>query len=216
LIQERRKMKTINIKKLVMGLMTVLFCLGPALADAPKVSPMAFNQDMRKLWEDHITWTRLYIVNALADLPSKEATADRLLANQVDIGNLIKPFYGDGAGNKLSALLKDHILIAAEVVDAAKAGDRDKQNEASKRWYANSNDIAVFLDFLNPKNWPYAEMKPMMYQHLDTTTEEVTARLNQDWTGDVASYDKLHLEILKMADMLSSGIVKQFPDRFEK
>jgi hypothetical protein len=209
-------MKTIPIKKLAMGLMAALFCLGPALAGAPKVSPMAFNQDMRKLWEDHIIWTMLYIVNTLEDLPYQEATADRLLSNQVDIGNLIKPFYGEGAGDKLSALLKDHILIAGEVVDAAKDGDRDKQKEASKRWYANSNDIAVFLDFLNPKNWPYSEMKPMMYQHLDTTTEEVTARLNQDWTGDVASYDKLHLEILKMADMLCSGIVKQFPERFEK
>jgi hypothetical protein len=53
-------------------------------------------------------------------------------------------------------------------------------------------------------------------RHLDTTNEEVTARLNQNWTGDVTSYDKLHLEILKMAEMLSSGIVRQFPQRFEK
>jgi hypothetical protein len=210
-------MKTFNIKALAMGWVFAVGCLvSTAIADTPKVSYMAFNQDMRKVWEDHITWTRLYIVNTLANLPSQEATADRLLANQVDIGNLFRPFYGNEAGDKLSGLLKEHILIAAEVVDAAKAGDRVKQNNASKRWYENSNDIAVFLDKINPRYWPYADMKSMMYQHLDTTTEEVSARLNQDWTGDIASYDKLHLEILKMADMLSSGIAQQFPLKFEK
>jgi len=211
--------KTMNVKKLVIGAIFAVLGLGfvpTAMAAGPKVSSMAFNQDMRKLWEDHITWTRLYIVNALADLPSKEAAANRLLSNQVDIGNLIKPFYGDEAGNQFSALLKDHILIAAEVVDAAKAGDAVKQKEASKRWYENSNDIAFFFEKINPKNWPYPEMKSMMFEHLDTTTEEVSARLNKDWTGDIASYDKLHGQILKMADMLSSGIVKQFPDRFKK
>jgi hypothetical protein len=212
-------MEKINIKSAVIGAVLAFFCMGftaTAIAAAPRVSSMVFNQDMRKLWEDHITWTRLYIVNALADLPSKEATANRLLLNQVDIGNLVKPFYGDKVSDQLSALLKDHILIAAEVIDAAKAGDTVKQKDASKRWYANSNDIAVFLEKINPRNWPYPEMKSMMYEHLDTTTEEVSDRLKKDWIGDIASYDKLHEQILKMADMLSSGIIKQFPGRFKK
>src|SRR5580658_5179069 len=119
-------MKIVDIKKLIVGVVfSVLYmgCTVAVMAASPKVCATDFSNDMRKLWEDHITWTRLYIVNALADLPSKEATANRLLRNQIDIGNLIKPFYGNADGNKLSALLKDHILIAAEVIAAAKAGD---------------------------------------------------------------------------------------------
>jgi hypothetical protein len=76
---------------------------------------------MRKLWEDHVTWTRLYIVSAVAGLPDAGATAERLLQNQTDIGNAIKPFYGEAAGERLTALLRPHILIAAELVTAAKA-----------------------------------------------------------------------------------------------
>jgi hypothetical protein len=212
-------MKTMSIKNLLMGTIFAVLCPGfvtTAIAAAPRVSSVVFNQNMRKLWEDHITWTRLYIVNALADLPSKEATANRLLSNQVDIGNLMKPFYGDKVGHQLSALLKDHILIAAEVIDAAKAGDTVKQKEASKRWYANSDDIAAFLGRVNPQNWPPSEMKPMLREHLDTTSEEVSDRLKKDWVADVSAYDKLHEQILKMADMLSSGVIKQFPDRFKK
>src|SRR6476469_7678730 len=97
----------------------------------------ALHNAMRKLWEDHITWTRLFIVSAVGDLPDKAAATDRLLQNQVDIGNAIKPYYGNAAGDKLTALLKEHITTAAEIVAAAKAGDKAKQDDATKRWFAN-------------------------------------------------------------------------------
>ena len=170
---------------------------------------------MRKLWEDHITWTRLFIVSAVADLPDKEATTDRLLQNQVDIGNAIKPYYGDAAGEKLTALLKVHITTAAELVAAAKAGDTAKMSEANKRWYANADEIAAFLSGANPKSWPPAEMKAMMHEHLDLTTAEVVARLKGNWADDVAAYEKIHNQILQMADMLTTGIINQYPARFK-
>jgi hypothetical protein len=170
---------------------------------------------MHKLWEDHVIWTRTYIISATSDLPDKSAAAKRLLQNQVDIGNAIKPFYGDEAGDKLAALLKDHIMIAVDLIDAAKAGDDARQKDADKRWRANGDEIATFLSNANPTNWPAGEMKKMMSDHLDTTTAEVVARLKKDWPGDVEAYDKVHETILKMADMLSSGIARQFPDKFK-
>src|SRR5215203_4626941 len=81
----------------------------------------ALHDGMRKLWEDHITWTRLFIVSASADLPDRQATTERLLRNQADIGKAIKPFYGRAGGERLSALLTEHILVAADVLAAAKA-----------------------------------------------------------------------------------------------
>src|SRR5881392_1307792 len=112
----------------------VLICLFPAIAGAappPSMTKPEFRAAMRKLWEDHITWTRLFIVSAVADLPDKDATTQRLLQNQVDIGNAIRPYYGDAAGDKLTALLKEHILGAAELVGAAKAGDSAALKTAS-------------------------------------------------------------------------------------
>jgi len=178
------------------------------------IGKAAFRQDMRKLWEDHIVWTRLFVISALADLPDKQATTERLLQNQVDIGNAVKPFYGEAAGNKLTELLKEHILIAAELVGAAKAKDAAKQQDATKRWSANADEIAMFLSGANPKNWPAGEMKSMMHEHLDATTAEVVARLTGDWAGDVAAYGRIHNQILGMADMLSEGIIDQFPQKF--
>jgi hypothetical protein len=176
---------------------------------------VAFHDAMRKLWEDHITWTRMFIVEFAADSPATEATAGRLLENQVDIGDAIKPFYGEEAGDQLTALLQDHILVAADILTAAKSGDREAVDEATERWYANADDIAAFLSSANPDHWPLEEMQEMMRDHLDLTLAEAVARLQGDYQADIAAYDELHGQILEMADMLSAGIVAQFPKGFK-
>ena len=175
---------------------------------------LALRNDMRKLWEDHVTWTRLAIISLTTDSPDTVATVGRLLQNQVELGNAIKPFYGNAAGGQLSALLRDHILIAADLIAAAKAGDDAAVADAQARWTANADDIAAFLAAANPRSWPVAEMKAMLHDHLALTTQEALARLHGDWAADVAAYDKIHVQALGMADMLSTGIIRQFPARF--
>lgn len=182
----------------------------------PKVDRQEFHDDMRKLWEDHITWTRLVIIGIFADLPPQDvdASTERLLQNQVDIGNAIKPFYGEEAGEQLTALLRDHILIAAEILQAAEDGNDAVLSDAIARWYANADDIAEFLNAANPKNWPLEEMRSMLRAHLDLTLEEAVTYLNGNYEASVAAYDQVHLQALEMADMLSDGIIKQFPHKF--
>ena len=97
----------------------------------------------------------------------------------------------------------------------AKAGDAAKVSDARTRWYANADEIALFLHDANPDNWSLDHMKSMMYSHFDLTLEEATARLQGNWSADVAAYDKVHNEILEMADMLSEGIVHQIPDNLQ-
>jgi hypothetical protein len=175
---------------------------------------VAFRMDMRKLWEDHITWTRIAIISLTSGSADTEATVARLLRNQADIGSAIKPFYGQAAGAELTRLLRAHILIAADVIAAAKAGDTAKLTDAQRRWVANADQISAFLHAANPEQWPLAAVKAEMHRHLALTTQEVVARLQRDWSADVAAYDRVHRHILRMADMLSGGIVKQFPGRF--
>ena len=180
----------------------------------PSTKAAEFHDAMRKLWEDHITWTRLFIVSAAADLPDKQATTNRLLQNQVDIGNAIKPYYGDAAGEKLTVLLKEHITVAAELVAAAKASEEAKVQDANKRWLDNADQIAAFLSGANPTSWPAGEMKQMMHEHLELTTAEVQDRLKGNYEADIADYEAVHEQILRMADMLSDGIIRQFPKKF--
>ncbi|HKG26445.1 MAG TPA: hypothetical protein VKB09_12415 [Thermomicrobiales bacterium] len=180
----------------------------------PHPPAVAFEQAMRVLWEDDITWTRLFIVDATAQAPETDATTQRLLKNQVDIGDAIKPFYGEEAGARLTELLTQHILGAADVLAAAMAGDTAKLDAARRAWYANGDEIAAFLSTANPTCWPLDEMKAMLKDHLDQTLAEAVAHLNGDWAADVAAYNAVHRHILGMADMLSAGIVAQFPEQF--
>lgn len=168
---------------------------------------------MRVLWEDHIQYTRGFIISTLADLPDQDAVTKRLLQNQTDIGNAIVPYYGADAGKKLTELLRDHILIAADVVKAAKSGDKEMLDKQQKRWSANGKDLAAFLSTANP-NWSKKELEDMLQKHLDLTTNEVVGRLKGQWPKDIAAYDAGHQHMMMFSDALSGGIVKQFPDKF--
>ena len=174
----------------------------------------ALRSDMRRLWEDHITWTRLAVISLTTDAPDTEATVGRLLVNQTDIGDAVKPFYGEDAGDELTRQLRLHIVIAADVIAAARAGDQAKLSAAQARWQANADDIAAVLSSVNARHWPLATLKAEMTRHLELTTQEVVARLQADWAADVAAYDAIHEHILHMSDFLSDGLVKQFPARF--
>jgi hypothetical protein len=183
-------------------------------AHALTARQVAFHDQMRKLWEDHVTWTRLAIVTFADGSDGFPATAGRLLDNQVDLGNAIKPFYGVRAGETLTRLLHDHITIAVELLQAAKAGDTTAFESARTRWYANSDEIADHIASLNPRAWPRAVVRAMMRTHLDQTLTEAADELGGNYAGSVAAYDAIHAHILAMADTLSDGIIRAFPGRF--
>jgi hypothetical protein len=196
---------------------SLLFAVMPVQAQNDVMSNSKSEQlrvGMRKLWEDHITWTRNVICCLVDNLPGQEQALNRLLQNQDDIGNVIASYYGDEAGKKLSSLLKDHIKISADVVNAAKTSNNAALEEANKRWSANADEISSFLSAANI-NWKLEDLKEMMHQHLKLTTDEAVARIKKDYTADVQAYDKVHDEILMMADALTDGIIKQFPDKFK-
>ena len=202
---------------LVLGLSSLTLPQADAATGHAAAGKAAFHDAMRKLWEDHIVWTRQYIVSAATvpgDLADIGPTTDRLLANQADIGNAIKPFYGEAAGDELTALLRDHILTAARLVAAAKAGDATEVDAAAAAWYANGDEIAAYLHELNPRFWDLDHLREMMKAHLDGTLDEAVARLEGRYADDIAAYERIHADILAMADMLSDGIIRQFPAAF--
>lgn len=174
----------------------------------------SFHDDMRRLWSDHVAYTRLFIVSAVAGTPDNQATLQRLLQNQTDIGNAVAGVYGKDAGDKLTALLKDHIVIAGSIVTAAKAGDNAKVASENQRWKDNANEIATFLNGANPKNWPAATLRSALSMHLEQTLNEATHQLKGDYAASLKDYDEAMDHMLMVADILSSGIAKQFPSKF--
>lgn len=168
----------------------------------------------RKLWIDHVLWTRDFIVSDIASLEDKNDVLERLLKNQDDIGNSIKPYYGEEAGNKLAALLREHIELAGQVVDAAKNNNKSDLEKYNKLWYENADKIADFLSSANP-NYSNKNLKDMLYKHLEFVTAQAVSRLNKDWKGDITAFDKGEEHMIMFADVISDGIIKQFPKKFK-
>jgi hypothetical protein len=175
---------------------------------------LELRSSMRVVWEDHVTWTRLAVISLVGGTPDTEATVARLLRNQRDIGNALAPYYGKAAGAALTAELRKHILIAADLIAAAKAGDQARVATEQARWQRNADDIAALVSRLNPRHWKRGALASMLREHLRLTTAEVVARLQGDWAADVVAYDRIHRHALMMADALSGGLVAQFPKRF--
>jgi len=152
---------------------------------------------------------------ALGAVPMSDAdaAASRLLRNQDDIGNAIVPYYGEDAGRKLTDLLKQHIMIAVELVADAKGGDDEKFARDDQKLTDNAAAIARFLASANP-NWPEKDVMDLLALHLQLTKQEVTARLKKDFNAAVKVFDDILNEILVLADTLYDGLRAQFPEKF--
>jgi hypothetical protein len=164
---------------------------------------------LRMLWEQHGVWTRMAIISMVFGLPDEELAINRLLQNPVDFANTLKFFYGDKIATNFSDLLKSHLVIASQLVKAAKAGDNKAAIEAEKKWYENADEIAIFLSYINPY-WSKESWKAMLHEHLSLVKAEAVSLLTKDYAAGIKVYDKIESQALEMADMMAEGIIKQF------
>lgn len=194
--------------------MNNIFGTQPPQVNTPtRMARSALDAAMRKLWSDHVIWTRQYIVAAVAGTPDAGAAASRLLKNQEDIGDAIAPYFGRAAGDALTKLLKEHITIAVDLVAAAKSGDNPAFARHDARWSDNIEEIAELLSSASP-HWPRKAVLDLLSLHLTLTKQEAVARLQNDWAADVKAFDDIFVEAMTISDALAGGLVKQFPDRF--
>jgi len=183
------------------------------MAMADRNQKVALEKAMRALWEQHMEWTYATVAAFAAGTPGLTPTLDRLLQNQTDIGDAIKPFYGTKAGNALTTLLRTHITEAVPVLVAARSADQAGLQAAITAWKANARQIADFLAAANP-HWGRAEMRRMMATHIDQTVAYAAAQLQGRYSRSIRIYGHAEHHMLEMADVLSRGIIAQFPGRF--
>lgn len=164
---------------------------------------------MRKLWSQHVYWTRFFIISTVEELKDLKYVTDRLLENPGDFGKALKGFYGMKRADKFKQLLTEHLKIGGDLVNADKDMNTAKADELRKKWYVNADDIAVFLAEINPY-WDEQKWRNMMYSHLSMTEKEAGLRLKKEYPRDIDIFGQIENEALEMADYMANGIVKQF------
>lgn len=176
---------------------------------------VAFRMDMRRLWEDHVVWTRLVMLEVADTTGGLDNAADKLAGNSDEMAALFEKYYGKVKGGRVGSLFREHTSLTTDIVKATKAGDEPKAAGDEKKWRKNADRLAGRLLDVNPE-WSRIDLKAMWHDHLDFTKAEIEARANKDYAGDVKAFDAVRSQALDMADVLSSGIIKQFPKDFGK
>lgn len=168
---------------------------------------------LRMLWEQHVYWTRLAIIDIVFALPDSEVTTKRLLRNPKDFEKVLAPLYGPAIASQFEKLFTEHLVIAAQLVQAAKAGHQAEAAAAEKRWYANADAIAAFLGRINPY-WSARDWQSMMHEHLALTKNEAVELITKKYPESVSTFDQIEQQALIMADVMAYGIARQFPHQF--
>lgn len=173
----------------------------------------ALRRGMEHLWADHAVWDRQFTISTIAGLKDIDASKERLLKNQDDIGNAIIPYYGKETGAELTRLLKEHITIGGDIVKAAMAKNDTRVKDLDKQWRANAVQIAQLLSKANP-HWTETELTTMFNKHLDLLTQDLHLRLSGNWQGEIAKADETVAQARMMGKDLADGIIQQFPEKF--
>lgn len=188
---------------------------GEVLVTAPMAAEnkrTAFRKSVRKLWAEHMIWTRAYIVASIAATPDAGEVGGRLLRNQMEIGALFVPYYGPETGAKVGALLKEDVFLAASVVAAGKNRDAAKLKLAEKRWHDNAQEMAMLLSASNP-NWSKDAFIATFENLMTLTYRQATARTGKKWAEDIQTFDELYVQGMALADEIADGIIKQYPEK---
>lgn len=203
----------IDFRNVAVGQNIIIPVNSATAGGVPKYSAIDLRNALRQLWEQHVAWTRMTIISAAFGNPDLSPTVNRLLRNATDMGNAIRPFYGDENAEKFENLIREHLNIANQLVLASKAGETKKAQEAEKAWYENGSLIAHFLSSINPYI-NEESFRKMFFDHLALTKAEAVERLNKNYNKDIAIYDQIENQALMMADTISNAIIKQFPQLF--
>lgn len=175
-----------------------------------------FQNAWRKIWEEHVFWTRSYLVSNTNALEDSEFVYGRLQKNQADLGESLKPFYGEVAGMRFTQLLLEHVKIGGNLITFLGQHQDLEAIKTMQLWRSNVDDIAVHLNHLNQAFWPLGDVQAILNEHLNKTDDEIKLQISKDWNGSISAYDQVHHHALFVADFFSKGIIKQFPERFTR
>ena len=171
--------------------------------------------DMRKLWAEHMEWTYATVDAFFHDQSGLNAKLNRLLQNQQDIGEAIKPYFGNQAGDKLSALLTEHIQLAVPVLSAAQDGDDPALTDALDNWYANAQEVGDHFAAINPEVWGKTKLRDMWKTHITQTVGYSVALLQNNLEDAIVKYQEAYDHMMGMGDIMAEGIAKKSPDSFK-
>lgn len=169
-------------------------------------SILRLNEDMRLAWLNHVYWTRMYLMSAVADNAEQQAVEERLLETADEITDVFARYLPIATTRQLRNLLTEHIEIAGQIIQALKAKNMSDYDALVKEWYRNANQMAALFANYNPY-FGSRETRNMLLNHLDLTREEIEQQVNGEYEQSIDVFRDVEQQALAMADYFARGLL---------
>lgn len=185
---------------------------------------LVFRMDSRTLWTRYSLGLINFSVAIDGEIHSSPLVEIRLYNIALNLGNYFGPYYGISSAYTIGQLFITYAKIATDFVRAIYAGESLDQFNA--RWVTTVDEISTYLNSLNPNYWPKPLLVDRFTQLYKTWTDNIVARHSKDIAQDTVSLDAIikvavsgipdhqQSNYLSIADLISRGIVMQFPVLF--
>ena len=164
---------------------------------------------LRKFWMELPMWRRAYLVSYVAGFGDLEIIGSKLYNTPTDLGNVLEAFFGSSIARTIENMIREQIVIGAEILRAEKTGDTQTINQNTERLYQNADRIAAYLAQINP-NWDEQTWKNLLYDYYKTTILEMVLILSGKYTESVTLYESMEDQALSIADYMAKGMIPYF------
>jgi len=197
---------------------------GPLPTFVINESTLTFRMDSRTIWTKFALGLVNLSVARQGKLDSAGQVEGRLIKAASSIGDFFVPYYGMTAGYKIGALLAAYARIGIDTIHTVQNGK--DLNQFRTLWISPINELADYLNELNPSNFPKELLVDMFTNLAAYWTDNIKARFASDESADAISLDNISKLVItgipnhinrgytSLADVLSRGVIAQFPLSF--
>ena len=175
----------------------------------PHVASKEISRQLSALWSQHVNWTKSLIVSSVMNLPDVNFVTKRVMKNAMDFITFFLPYYGNEASFAAGNLLREHLEIAAKIIDAGKANNVQAGNDLMVKWTANANNLAIVFSRMF-SSWAYDTIKNMLNEHIRLTQIEITSYIQRQYDQFIQTFDEIDKQAMIMAHFSADGMIRQF------
>ncbi len=168
---------------------------------------------MKKAWLQKGFWTHILLVSVIEQLKDENEVTKRIMENPLDLESIYSRYYDSTVDVRISELFKQHLDIVKKYIESLVYKNEEEANRLSQQLYSNADDVAYFISAINPYI-DQKKLKNMLYEHIDLIKKQIAARIDGDYTSEIAIYDLGEQQAVELANELSNAIIQQFPDKF--
>lgn len=186
---------------------SLIICKPEAVRE-PQMEDTGLNQTLRSLWEQLSYWLRMYLVSVSGDMSDGEEVRNRLQQIPEQMERVFAQYYPPEIAAELRQSLEQFVNGLTTLAGLVKNGSAEETDRKEMELEQEADRLAELFSNVNI-NYDADQLKEALGEYLLQTKREIVARLSGEFAEDIATFDEVERQALRIADYLASGIREQ-------